>query len=99
MNPPSGGDTIPRGRDDTVGSSADTEDMESLGHEIIGLLPSATLLLIAAALALVTLSGLAAEVLSRVEDLAYSWETRSSLRRSTGDRYGTAVRGELKNVR
>ena len=56
------------------------------------------MLLTAAALALVFLSGIAADVLSFVEDLGHRWEARSLVRRPAGARYGTDVAAERESV-
>ncbi len=72
--------------------------MEFLGSEIIGLLLSAHVLLTAAALALVLLSGIAADVLSYVEDLGHRWEARSVVRHPAGARYGADVGAERESV-
>ncbi len=73
--------------------------MEDLGPDIIDLLLSVPVLFTAVALVLALLSGIVSRILAWFEDLAYRWEARSCLRRSTGDRYGTDVPVELENVR
>lgn len=73
--------------------------METFGLEIFNLLPSAAVLIGPATLALVLLTGFAANVLQWVEDLAYRWETRPAFRRPTAQRYRTNVRFELENIR
>lgn len=96
--PRAGEDRIPRRRDDIAGPNLETEGMELLGSEIIGLLLSAHVLFTAAALALVLLSGIAADVISYIENLGHHWEARSLAQRPTGARYGTDVGAELENV-
>jgi len=66
--------------------------------EIIGLLAPVHVLLMAAAVTLVLLSGLAARVMSYLEDLGYRRGARALLRRSAGGRYDAAVRAEQENV-
>jgi hypothetical protein len=97
-NPPCGGGSNPRGRDDPAGPVTDTEDMEFLATEIISPLLSAPVILTTVAVALVLLSGIAADVLSCVENLGSRWEARSLVRHPAGARYGTDVRAELENI-
>ena len=59
--------------------------------EIIALLPPVSVLLMAAAVTLVLLSGLAAKVWSYLEDLGYRRGARALVRRSADDRYHSAV--------
>lgn len=97
--PPLGGARTPRGRDDLDEPKPDTEDMELLGSEIVGLLTSPALLITAAATTLVLLSGMAANALLFVEDLHHRWVGRSPAGYVTGAQYGVNVGAELKSVR
>lgn len=97
--PPRGGVRTPRGRDDLDEPKPETEDMELLGSEIVGLLASPALLITGAAITLVLLSGMAANALLFVEDLHRRWEGRSPAGYVTGAQYGVNMGAELKNVR
>lgn len=69
--------------------------MEFVGLEIFARLPSAALLLGAAAIALVFLSGLAAEVQLHFEDLSHGWKARYLKSRPRSPRPRTQVAAEL----
>jgi hypothetical protein len=69
--------------------------MEFVGLEIIALLTSPVILLGAAALALVFLSGLAAEVQLYFEDLSHGWKARYLNSRPRSPRSRTQVAAEL----
>lgn len=72
--PPRGGARTPRGRDDLDEPKPETEDMELLGSEIVGLLLASPVVLITvAAITLVLLSGIAANAWLFVEDLHHRW--------------------------
>ncbi len=72
--------------------------MDFLTTELIDRLLSAPVLLTTTAVALVLLSGMAADLLSCVEDLGSRWEARSLARNPRHARYGTDVRAELENA-
>ncbi len=98
-NPPYGGGEIPRGSDDLPGPTTDNEGMETPDPQIFSLLVSTPVLLATVVLTLALLSGVAARLLTCVEELGHRWDGRSCLRRSTKEQYGTHVRAELKNIR
>jgi hypothetical protein len=73
--------------------------MEFFGLEIIALLLSPAVLLTAAAIALLLLSGIVANVSDYIEDVCYRWEARSLVQHPTAARYGTDVGAALEDVR
>jgi hypothetical protein len=90
---------IPLSRDDLGAQKADAEVMEFIRFEIIGLLTSPAVLLTAVGVALVFLSGLAAEALLLFENLRCCWRARSRNPCAASARYRTHVAVEMGIVR
>jgi len=97
--PRTGEARIPLGRDDLRAKKADAEVMEFIRFEIIGLLTSPAVLLSAVGLAMVLLSGLAAEALLFFENVRYRWRARTRNPRPASARYRTHVAVEIGIVR
>jgi hypothetical protein len=97
--PRTGEERIPLGRDDLRTKKADAEVMEFIRFEIIGLLTSPAVLLSTVGVALVFLSGLAAEALLFFENLRCRWSARTRNPCPASTRYRTHVAVEIDIVR